>query len=133
MRWIDTRETNGMRLWKTSRFALALIGATLAGSASAADLKSVHDLMAEDLEPAAEVIWDSAGWITTVAGEQSLWPTTDAGWATVAQQEAQGETQVLQHRGHVRRSRWTPRESSRRRLRRQFDRRADERFARHSE
>ena len=47
-----------MRLWKTSRFALALIGAALAGSPGAADLKNVHDLMAQDLEPAAEVIWD---------------------------------------------------------------------------
>ena len=73
-----------MRLWKTSRFALALIGAALAGNAGAADIKSVHDLMAEDLEPAAEVIWDSAGWITAAAGEEELWPTTDAGWAGVA-------------------------------------------------
>ena len=73
-----------MRLWKTSRFALALIGAALAGTGGAADLKSVHDLMTDDLEPAAEVIWDSAGWITTAEGEEALWPTSDEGWAAVA-------------------------------------------------
>lgn len=44
---------------------------------------SVHDFMVWGLEPAAEVIWDSAGYIITEAGEQDLQPTTEAGWNAV--------------------------------------------------
>lgn len=44
----------------------------------------VHDLMANELEPAADGVWDNAGWIITEAGEEKLWPTTEAGWAEVA-------------------------------------------------
>lgn len=35
------------------------------------------------LEPAAEVIWDSAGYVITAEGEQDLQPTTEAGWSRV--------------------------------------------------
>lgn len=35
------------------------------------------------LEPAADVIWDSAGFIITAAGEEDLSPTTQEGWAQV--------------------------------------------------
>lgn len=42
-----------------------------------------HDLMTYVLDPAADVIWSSAGEIITVEGTQDLAPTTDAGWQNV--------------------------------------------------
>ncbi len=44
---------------------------------------SVHELMVWLLEPAADVLWDSAGYVITEAGEQDLQPTTDEGWDAV--------------------------------------------------
>lgn len=44
------------------------------------DIKST---MAHVLEPAADVIWDSAGSIITEEGEQALAPTTEEGWLAV--------------------------------------------------
>ena len=35
------------------------------------------------LEPAADEIWDSAGFVITVEGERDLSPTTDEGWERV--------------------------------------------------
>ena len=35
------------------------------------------------LDPAADVIWDSAGFIITADGETDLRPTTDEGWERV--------------------------------------------------
>ncbi len=44
---------------------------------------SVHEFMVWGLEPAADVIWDSAGYVITEAGEEDLQPTTQAGWDAV--------------------------------------------------
>lgn len=44
---------------------------------------SHHQLMEWVLEPAVDVIWDSAGTIITAEGRQELAPTTDEGWAEV--------------------------------------------------
>ena len=44
---------------------------------------SVHDFMYWVLEPAADVIWDSAGFILTEEGEVDLQPTTQEGWDAV--------------------------------------------------
>ena len=44
---------------------------------------SVHDFMYWVLEPAADGIWDSAGFILTEEGEQDLQPTDQAGWDAV--------------------------------------------------
>lgn len=44
---------------------------------------SIHDLMVQVMEPAADGIWDSAGFIITVEGEQDLQPTTQEGWDAV--------------------------------------------------
>jgi hypothetical protein len=44
---------------------------------------NIHQTMAWILDPAAEVIWDSAGTIITAQGHQELAPTTDEGWAKV--------------------------------------------------
>lgn len=43
----------------------------------------VHDAMIWVLDPAADVIWGSAGFVLTEAGTQDLAPTTDAGWDKV--------------------------------------------------
>lgn len=41
------------------------------------------DLMHLVIEPAAEKLWDSAGYIITVEGIEDLAPTTDEGWMEV--------------------------------------------------
>lgn len=41
---------------------------------------TIHDFMYWALEPAADVIWDSAGVIVTEEGETDLRPTTQEGW-----------------------------------------------------
>jgi hypothetical protein len=41
---------------------------------------SVLEFMNWHLEPAADVLWDSAGFILTEEGEQDLQPTTSEGW-----------------------------------------------------
>ncbi len=44
----------------------------------------MHHLMIWVLEPPADVLWDSAGYIITDEGERDLSPTTDEGWQHVA-------------------------------------------------
>lgn len=41
------------------------------------------ELMHLVLEPAADVLWDSAGWVMTIEGETSLVPTTEEEWLVV--------------------------------------------------
>ena len=41
---------------------------------------SIHEFMVWYLEPAADVIWDSAGFVLTAEGEVDLQPTTQEGW-----------------------------------------------------
>ncbi len=43
----------------------------------------LHDTMAWVLDPAADVIWGSAGWIITGEGAQDLTPTTQDAWDQV--------------------------------------------------
>ena len=50
---------------------------------SSEDGSEVHDLMAYVLDPAAEVIWDSAGFVITEEGETNLAPTNQEGWDKV--------------------------------------------------
>ena len=47
------------------------------------DGSEVHDLMAYVLDPAAEAIWDSAGFVITEEGETNLAPTNQEGWDKV--------------------------------------------------
>lgn len=56
----------------------------LAACGGDAHMDEVHDLMSDVMEPAADGIWDRAGWIMTEEGEEELWPTTDEGWQEVA-------------------------------------------------
>jgi hypothetical protein len=44
----------------------------------------MHDFMNEELDVVADKIWDHQGYIITVEGEESLFPTTDEGWQAVA-------------------------------------------------
>ena len=44
---------------------------------------SMHEMMTWYLEPAADVIWDSAGFVITESGEVDLQPTTQEGWDNV--------------------------------------------------
>lgn len=46
-------------------------------------ITTIQDTMAWILDPAADVIWSSAGTIITAQGHQELAPTTDEGWAKV--------------------------------------------------
>lgn len=48
----------------------------------------MHDTMAFIIDPAAQVIWRSAGSEITIDGEQSLAPTTDEGWQEVIRNAA---------------------------------------------
>ena len=44
---------------------------------------SMHEMMTWYLEPAADVIWDSAGFVITESGEFDLQPSTQEGWDDV--------------------------------------------------
>ena len=46
----------------------------------AIDIRHTMELI---IDPAADMIWDSAGSVITAAGEQDLAPTTPEGWAKV--------------------------------------------------
>jgi hypothetical protein len=74
------------------RWLCLVVAAALAGAAGCSEppqsspyqaTASLHDFMVWGLEPAADVLWDSAGYVVTVDGEQDLQPTTDEGWASV--------------------------------------------------
>jgi hypothetical protein len=43
----------------------------------------MHALMDRVIDPAADVIWESAGTVVTLEGERDLAPTTDEGWSAV--------------------------------------------------
>ena len=46
-------------------------------------IANVRQTMERILDPAADVIWDSAGFVITAQGEDDLSPTTAAGWEQV--------------------------------------------------
>ncbi|MCB1669855.1 MAG: hypothetical protein R3F41_12390 [Gammaproteobacteria bacterium] len=49
---------------------------------------SVADLMSLVIDPAADSLWDNAGWVESSAGYEELYPTTDEGWDFVRAQAA---------------------------------------------
>jgi len=49
---------------------------------------NIHQTMVWILDPAADVIWDSAGTIITAQGRQELAPTTEEEWAEVSRAAA---------------------------------------------
>ena len=44
---------------------------------------AIKEAMVDVLDPAADVLWASAGFVLTTAGERSLAPTSEEGWAEV--------------------------------------------------
>jgi len=56
----------------------------------------VQKLMAEEVQPTAEVYWNSAGYVMDESGETDLTPTTEEGWAATLQ-----STQELQRLGEL--------------------------------
>ena len=52
---------------------------------TALDMQQVMNLV---LEPASDILWDSAGWVMDAAGYEDLYPTTDEGWDYVRAQAA---------------------------------------------
>ncbi|MBL4819401.1 MAG: hypothetical protein JKY98_00210 [Gammaproteobacteria bacterium] len=48
----------------------------------------IVEIMSMVLEPAADSLWDNAGWIESAAGYEELYPTTDEGWDYVIAQAA---------------------------------------------
>jgi len=62
-------------------FAMAAV-ALLAGcnQGPAAPEKTVQQLMAEDVQPTAEVYWDSVQFISDETGDHDIFPKTDADW-----------------------------------------------------
>jgi hypothetical protein len=66
-----------------------LAGLAACGAGNGSDASRYHLVLNDEqlmnwvLDPAADVIWASAGSIITEAGEQDLAPVDDAGWAQV--------------------------------------------------
>jgi hypothetical protein len=74
------------RMMRFSLLALVLCVSCDSTSPPAAPYHVVTDVlhtMEWILDPAADVIWDSAGFVITEAGETDLQPTTLEGWAEV--------------------------------------------------
>ncbi len=79
-----------------SRYTLVLLGLLL-GACSREDetasstyqpVVDVHQSMVWIIDPAADMIWDSAGTIITAEGQQELEPTTDEGWQKIVNSAA---------------------------------------------
>lgn len=49
---------------------------------------NVKELMTLILEPAADTLWESGGWVLDAAGYKELYPTTEEGWDYVYAQAA---------------------------------------------
>src|SRR5687767_3974070 len=87
--WQSPERTKGRR--HTMRKMAWVVPATLmwlsgCGSTTAVPFKPLADtklLMQAVLEPAADAVWDSVGWVITAAGEEQIVPKTDEEWMAV--------------------------------------------------
>ena len=71
-------------LWLPGVFSLIACGESkTAASVGFKTTTNIHEMMVWYLEPAADVIWDSAGFVITEGGEVDLQPTTQEGWDQV--------------------------------------------------
>ncbi len=79
-----------MRLWCLALVvAIGALGCEAPPSSAPYERATeIAEFMEWLLEPAADVIWDSAGQIDTEAGVQDLAPTTEEGWNQVRNQAA---------------------------------------------
>jgi len=67
----------------TSKLFIAIAGAALLAGCNQGPPqpeKTVQQLMAEDVQPTAEVFWDSVQFISDEDGEHEIFPRTDAEW-----------------------------------------------------
>ena len=74
---------------------LVLVGCSNEQSEELAAAEAVYNtqldtqqIMSLVLEPASDILWDSAGWVMDAAGYEDLYPTTDEGWDFVRAQAA---------------------------------------------
>ena len=74
---------------------LLLVGCSNEQSEELAAAEAVYNtqldtqqIMSLVLEPASDILWDSAGWVMDAAGYEDLYPTTDEGWDFVRAQAA---------------------------------------------
>ena len=68
-----------------------------AGDTAASDRAvRVQQLMANEVQPTAEVYWNSAGYVVDESGETDLTPTTEEGWAATLE-----ATRKLQQLGEL--------------------------------
>jgi len=78
---------------------LAGCSGDVGGGADGGALESavrVQQLMANEVQPTAEVYWNSAGYVVDESGETDLTPTTEEGWAATLE-----STRKLQRLGEV--------------------------------
>jgi len=82
---------------KTGLIAAAMAALLAAcGQGVEAPEKTVQQLMAEDVQPTAEIYWDSVQFISDETGDHDIKPETDAEWArTKAAATRLGELAVL--------------------------------------
>jgi hypothetical protein len=68
---------------RTGLIAAAGLAALLAACGQGADkpAKTVQQLMAEDVQPTAEIYWNSVQFISDETGDHDIKPETDADWA----------------------------------------------------
>ena len=66
----------------TKRLAIALLAAGLVGGCGgpATPEKTVQQLMAEDVQPTAQVYWDAVQFISDETGDHDIFPKTEADW-----------------------------------------------------
>lgn len=67
-----------------------------AEGAAAERAVKVQKLMADEVQPTAEVYWNSAGYVIDESGEVDLTPTTEEGWAATLE-----STRKLQRLGEL--------------------------------
>jgi hypothetical protein len=94
---------NWARLWPLAGAALlAGCGDAGSGGSNGGDTAildravRVQQLMANEVQPTAEVYWNSAGYVIDENGETDLTPTTDEGWAATLE-----STRKLQQLGQL--------------------------------
>ncbi|KPL68661.1 hypothetical protein SZ64_11445 [Erythrobacter sp. SG61-1L] len=65
---------------KNSIVALAGLALLSGCGAKEPEMASVRDLMKDEVQPTAEIFWNSAGAVSDENGTRDLTPTTDEGW-----------------------------------------------------
>src|SRR5687767_12282538 len=75
-----------MRTTRALAVAAALFAAACSAGPEPPPFKAVADnklLMQAILDPAADGLWESVGWVITAEGTQEIYPRTDEEWTAV--------------------------------------------------